>query len=521
MENMIENPLLKGFYPDPSICRAGDDYYMVTSSFSFFPGIPVFHSKDLKHWEQVGHVIDRPEQMTFSCRDISGGLYAPTIRFHEGIFYVICTNVTNIGDFVCTAKDPAGAWSEPHIIKGARGIDPSLFWDEDGTCYMCGNAGIDKPGQDFGIWCARFDTEKFAIDEPHWLWAGALIAAHAPEAPHIYKKNGWYYLMIAEGGTEEYHAVTIARSRDIFGPYTGFRGNPILTHRHLGLDYPIANTGHGDLFETQKGEWYMVLLASRLCAGHKVLGRETFIVPVDFSGEWPVVNKGVGKVEFLCPDAGLPECPYDEPDGNDFHALCWNCLGTPDNQPVRILDAHTLTIRCIDTPVLPCRGENPDYAAHALGFYGRRQQHMSFDAGVKVAPPMDERAVCGLGVMQSNHSWLRVELVKKKDGMLARLIRSRVPEENAAHRYDWQEIRCDVLAEKEFEGEEALLSIHDEMNDYAFFVNGMPLGHADGGFLGSDISMGFIGAYVALFASGNGQDTGLEAKFTDFSYRGI
>ena len=269
MSHDIRNPILPGFYPDPSICRAGDDYYMVTSSFSFFPGVPVFHSRDLKHWEQLGHVLDRTEQLPLNSRHISGGIFAPTIRWHDGLFYMVVTNVDGIGDFICTAKEPAGPWSDMHIVRDAPGIDPSLFWDDDGTCYMCGTEGQGR-----GIWCAVLDTERFAIGERHHLWEGALINCWAPEAPHIYKKDGWYYLMIAEGGTEHFHAVTISRSQSIYGPYEGYAGNPILTHRHLGYEVAIANTGHADLVQTQGGQWYMVMLASRPYGGyHKNLGR--------------------------------------------------------------------------------------------------------------------------------------------------------------------------------------------------------------------------------------------------------
>ena len=270
MSDLITNPVLRGFYPDPSICRVGEDYYMVTSSFAYYPGVPVFHSRDLRHWEQLGHVLTRPSQLPLDCRHISGGIYAPTLRYHDGLFYMITTNVDGIGDFIVTAKDPAGPWSEMHVLKDVPGIDPSLMWDDDGTCYMCGNEwGSGEPV----LWAAVLDTETFTLGERHMLWGGALHDCHAPEAPHLYKKDGWYYLMIAEGGTEYFHAVTIARSRSVFGPYTGFEGNPIVTHRHLGKDFPISNVGHADLVETQSGDWYMVLLGSRLVDGHRILGR--------------------------------------------------------------------------------------------------------------------------------------------------------------------------------------------------------------------------------------------------------
>ena len=162
MSYEIKNPLLPGFYPDPSIVRVEDDFYMVTSSFSFYPGVPVFHSRDLAHWEQIGHVLDRPTQLPLGADWISGGIFAPTIRYHEGLFYMITTNVDHGGNFIVTAQDPAGPWSEPHWIEGAEGIDPSLFWDEDGTAYYTGTSS----GEDMRhnkIWISRIDLTDFRL----------------------------------------------------------------------------------------------------------------------------------------------------------------------------------------------------------------------------------------------------------------------------------------------------------------------------------------------------------------------
>lgn len=162
MSYEIKNPLLPGFYPDPSIVRVEDDFYMVTSSFSFYPGVPVFHSRDLAHWEQIGHVLDRPSQLPLGADWISGGIFAPTIRYHEGLFYMITTNVDHGGNFIVTAQDPAGPWSEPHWIEGAEGIDPSLFWDEDGTAYYTGTSS----GEDMRhnkIWISRIDLTDFRL----------------------------------------------------------------------------------------------------------------------------------------------------------------------------------------------------------------------------------------------------------------------------------------------------------------------------------------------------------------------
>ncbi len=294
----LHNPLLPGFYPDPSICRVGDDFYMVTSSFAYYPGIPIFHSKNLAQWEQIGHVLDRPAQLQVKPYYISGGIYAPTIRYHKGVYYVITTNVSDRGNFIVTAKDPKGPWSEPHWLEDAVGIDPSLFWDEDDRAYYVGTwPGEPESGEKQMIWLSEIDLENFRlIGEKTKIWGGALADAYCPEGPHLYRIGGYYYLMIAEGGTEHFHSETIARSENLRGPYTGYRGNPILTQRNLGMKAAIANAGHADLVELQDGSWYMVFLASRPYGGyHKILGRETFIAPVEWEEGWPVVSPGTGR----------------------------------------------------------------------------------------------------------------------------------------------------------------------------------------------------------------------------------
>ena len=512
---MIQNPILKGFYPDPSICRVDNDYYMVTSSFAFFPGVPVFHSRDLVHWEQLGHVLDRIDQLPLNSRHISGGIYAPTIRYHEGTFYMITTNVDGIGDFIVTADNPAGPWSEMHILEGVPGIDPSLMWDEDGTCYMCGNEwGAGGPV----LWAAVLDTDTFTIGERHPLWGGALIGAHAPEAPHLYKKDGWYYLMIAEGGTEFYHAVTIARSRSVFGPYEGYRGNPILTHRHLGADFPISNVGHADLVETQDGSWYMVLLGSRLVDGHRILGRETWITPVVWEDGWPVVNPGKGMVEFTCPAPELPAHPFVPENPDNWHALCWNHLGTPDNLPVRI-DGDRLYIRCVAAPLIPSPDEDPGYSLHAAGFYGRRQQDPSFIAECDVTLPPEAGVTCGMTVLQNDFASIRLELQHAGGMLFCRALCARKQLTERRHYAPDVPVTTQVLGETVLERRTAHLTIRAQGRIYTLSVNGQTMAMVDGGFMGSETCYGFIGAYIGLYASGNGIERGCEACFRNFHYQ--
>ena len=232
----------------------------------------------------------------------SQGIYAPTIRYHGGTFYVITTNVSGGGNFYVTAEDPAGPWSDPVWLgDDAPGIDPSLFFDEDGACYYVGTRpnpeGVRYNG-DWEIWVQRLDLEQGRLTgESVKIWKGAMNGVIWPEGPHLYRKDGYYYLMIAEGGTGPDHSVTVARSREIFGPYEGNPDNPILTHRHLGRNYPVTYVGHGDLAEDAAGNWYMVMLASRPQQGYTMMGRETFLARVVWEDGWPVVNPGIGKLE--------------------------------------------------------------------------------------------------------------------------------------------------------------------------------------------------------------------------------
>lgn len=509
----LQNPLLPGFYPDPSICRVGDDFYMVTSSFSYFPGVPVFHSRDLVHWEQLGHCLDRREQLPLDWQYISGGVYAPTIRFHDGLFYMVTTNVSHGGNFYVTAKDPAGPWSNPHYISGSEGIDPTLFWDEDGTAYM--TATTDWAAHSPGVWIARVDLEKDCIIGDRVLaWAGAMVNAWSPEAPHIYKKNGWYYLMIAEGGTEDYHAVTIARSRNILGPYEGYPGNPILTHRHLGLNYPICNVGHGDLVQLQDGSWYIVALASRLYGGyHKNMGRETFIAPVDWSGEWPVVSPGTGRVEWQYPAPPLPECSFAPTDHDDFRDFCWNTLGTPDESTCTITGGE-LTLRSTLDWLVPDDVARIPAPNGCPGYYARRQQHMIFSAEVSLRVP--DTGEAGIMLLQNGFNHLRVSVMQTETGAVVRAVRSEKcgkpdylnPREYPRH--------VDVLWEGAVQNREITVGVRARGQDHTLIVNGETVAHADGGFLGSETAGGFVGAYIGCFVSG----AGAQAVFHDFRYTG-
>ena len=420
------NPILPGFYPDPSICAVGEDFYIVNSTFSYFPGLPVLHSRDLAHWEQIGNVMERASQLPLKDSGHSQGLFAPTIRYHEGTFYVICTNVSHGGNYVVTAKDPAGPWSEPHYLEGADGIDPSLFFDDDGKCYYIGthpNPEGCKYNGDYYIWIRELDLEQMKLVGETWnVWNGAMKNIVWPEGPHLYKKDGWYYIMNAEGGTGPEHAVTICRSRNLLGPYENNFCNPILTHRHLGKEYPIRYVGHGDLVETVNGEWYMVMLAVRPLEGYTTMGRETFLAKVIWENDWPVVNPGVGmltkEVKINLPGVSLTK---EDPFGSRTYAF----------GGMKKLPPEFLTLRNPGKDMYRLTGEGLELSFGAVtlkekkspSYVALRQQHHSFRAQADLLTDhLTEGRRAGLALMQSNDYHLRTELCRMGEQLKAEVI---------------------------------------------------------------------------------------------------
>jgi len=320
------NPVLPGGHPDPSICRVGDTFYLVNSTFEYFPGLPIHRSTDLVNWELIGNALHREEQVTGAVNLVDvqndGGIHAPTIRYYNDTFYVITTNVyhhpetktTDFVNFILTATDPAGPWSMPHVIDGAPGIDPDLFFPGNGRVWYVGNrmpADPNFPGEG-EIWIQELDlTNMRLIGKRHALWRGACGGIWA-EGPHIYAHEDRFYLLIAEGGTSFNHAVMVAVSDAVTGPYTNNDRNPIFTTRHLSYDHWVHSTGHADLVKLADDRWYMVLLGVR---GDQErgsnMGRETHLVPVEWEIEpfewkepkysWPVVAPQTGRLEQTQP----------------------------------------------------------------------------------------------------------------------------------------------------------------------------------------------------------------------------
>jgi alpha-N-arabinofuranosidase len=514
---MIENPILKGFYPDPSICRVGEDYYLVTSSFEYFPGIPIFHSKDLAHWEQIGHILDRPSQLNLDSVRVSGGVYAPTIRYNKGTFYVINTLIGKGGNYYVTATNPAGPWSDPIFIGDSPGIDPSLFFDDNGKVYYTGNGrpdGIAIDSKKRHIWLQEMDlnAKKLVGEKKIILVEGALHDAQSAEAPHLYKKDGYYYLIIAEGGTGDNHSVTVFRSKDIAGPYEINRKNPILTHRNLGKTYPIAATGHADIVQTQNGEWWMVLLGIRPYGGfHYNLGRETFITPVQWEDGWPVVNPGEGKVLFHQPGANLPifkakTIAAKDNFDSDTLQYAWNFLRTPRNN-FWSLKEHKGFLRMHLLPETITQLKSPS-------FIGRRQQDTSFEAACKMSfSPKTDNETAGLVLFMNNGFHFRFErILKNGKGQLV-----------ITKRHAGVET---ILFSMPSEAENMELGVFAKGQDYGFKI-GDGAGHwkilldkVDGRTLSRTNAGGFTGTYISLYTSSNGMPSNNYADFDWFNYEG-
>ncbi|MGW0086854.1 glycoside hydrolase family 43 protein [Streptomyces sp. NPDC003393] len=362
-----DNPVIPGFHPDPSVCRVGEDYYLVCSSFEYFPGVPLFHSRDLVHWRQIGNVLDRPGQLRWpDDLPASAGIYAPTIRHHDGRFYMITTNVGGLGNFLVTAERPEGPWSDPVCID-LPGIDPDLAWDDDGTCW-CAVSGV-------GL--ARIDPRTGTVLEgPLKVWSGT--GMQHPEAPHLYRVGDWWYLMLAEGGTAHGHSVSIARARSPRGPYEPAPHNPIVSHR--STDRPIQCTGHADLVQAADGTWWMLLLGTRprgYFPAFHVLGRETFLAPVRWVDGWPTVDP-VGE-SHPAPAAWHPFPARSGRDDFDAPALAPYWL-SPRSRP----DGSWSLSRRPGWLTLTATGDSLDRCGHTL--VGRRQQHPDCRAAARLDP---------------------------------------------------------------------------------------------------------------------------------------
>lgn len=434
------NPILPGWNSDPSICRAGDDYFMVTSSFSYYPGVPLFHSRDLVNWKQIGYVLNRPSQLPLNGQKVSAGIFAPAISYnpHNKTFYMITTNV-GWGNFFVKTKDPFGSWSEPIRLPDVKGIDPSFFFDDNGKAYIVNNDEPEGKAEYDGhraIRVREFDVntdktvgpEKVIInkgvhpeDKPIWI-----------EGPHMYKINGKYFLMSAEGGTSDMHSEVIFRSDSPFGPFVPAKKNPILTQRDLNPNRPnpVTCAGHADLVQTPSGDWWAVFLACRPCDGKfENLGRETFLLPVSWTDEgFPLILEqgkvvpmsGTVKGAVRGKNVTFGNFAYTDDFSEKILPLDWMSLRSPvDSICTTSAVPGYLSMKCVATTT----------AQKAVpSFLCRRIQHHKFESSSRLVfnPTADKERAGMLLFKDENHQYQlcvaktqtgkAVELRKTSDG---------------------------------------------------------------------------------------------------------
>jgi len=495
------NPVIPGFHPDPSICRVGDDFYLVTSSFEYYPGVPVFQSKDLVHWRQIGHCLARPDQLPLEGARSSGGIFAPTIRFHAGRFYMITTNITNGGHFFVHTQDPAGEWSTPVWLEG-RGIDPSLFFDDDGRVYFTYTAG--------GIVQREVDLLTGVVGEERPVWGGT--GGQYPEAPHLYKIHGVYYLLIAEGGTEYGHMLTIARSASPWGPFEACPRNPMLTHRSLLS--PIQATGHGDFVQDAQGNWWVVFLGIRP-NGHwpcHHLGRETFLAPLAWDAEgWPVIGDA-GRAALEMESDVLPS-PHPWPSlpvRDEFDApapgLEWNFLRS-DRVFRWSLSERPGWLRLYGAATGLDEAGSPAWV-------GRRQEHFDLRASTRLEfDPQADNEEAGLVVWMNERHHYELALTRRA-GQLSVVVRRRIGSLSS-------EVACRPVPPGPL-----LLSVEASRDVYVFSIApevgpAVDLARAETRYLATEVAGGFTGVYLAMYATGSGQPCASPADFDWFEYNSL
>lgn len=497
------NPILSGYYPDPSVLRVNDDYYLINSSFTNFPGLPLFHSRDLSTWTQIANVITRPSQASFQGLRSSRGIYAPDISHHNSVFYVVTTCVDCGGNMVMTATKPQGPWSEP-VKLAFGGIDPSLFWDADGKVYLVGNdAPAEKPRYDGhrAIWVQEFDPVALAVKGERTLLVngGVDITAEPSwiEGPHIFRRNGYYYLIAAEGGTGDNHSQVVFRSNSVRGPFTPYAHNPILSQRKLdpARPNPVTSAGHAKFVQTPDGQWWATFLATRPYRdGMYNIGRETFLLPVTWKDDWPLVLEDGKPIPFVADRPALPaqarpalplsgDFAYvDEFDGARL-ADAWIGVRTPAS-PFHRLEAGRL--------VLEPRGRLGDLQA-TPAFLARRQQHHVATVSTSLRfHPAREGDRAGLVAYQSDasHLFYGVTRIGQRD-VLALYVREKADTDR-------------LLASASLEGDAIDLEIRADGGrmDFFYSVGGVRRelrAKVDATFLSTSKAGGFTGTIIGPY----------------------
>lgn len=524
------NPILAGFYPDPSICKAGENnYYLVNSSFAYYPGIPVFHSNDLVNWQQIGNAMDRPEQMDLDGLGMSRGIFAPTIRFNKGIFYITCTLVDAGGNFIIYATDPAGPWSNPVFIPEIAHIDPSLFFDDDGRTYILYNSVAPDnkplyPGHR-SIRMMEFDIEnlKVSADEIMLVNGGSDISKKPEwiEGPHIYKVNGAYYLSAGEGGTYENHSQVVFKSEQVSGPYAAYSKNPILSQRDLdpGRENPVTSTGHADFIEDSFGNWWAVFLGCRpYSEDFYNTGRETFMAPVKWMEGWPVINADYQEIQYSYPIMAM-----ENQGGFPFNGN----FTTRDNFNTKTLHYSWLFQRTVKKNWYDL-AKNEGFLTITLlpdifndktnpAFIGRRQQHFNGSAAVSMNfTPLSEFEKAGIAIFQNETHYYYICKSIRAGNEVVQLYKS-------------NQADMDILAEKPIEKSGTMLLKIEAKGDVYSFLYGFEdqnykilKDSIDAKFVSTKGAGGvtFVGSTYGMYATTVGKESDNYAQFDWFEYVG-
>ncbi|UJH90636.1 glycoside hydrolase family 43 protein [Antarcticibacterium sp. 1MA-6-2] len=528
-QETFKNPILAGWYPDPAITDDGmGNFYMVHSTFAFYPGISVFHSTDLVNWKQIGNVIDRPDQIDLEGFGVSRAIFAPDISFDEGTFYVTCTVVDGKGNFVVTAKDPAGPWSDPVWLPEVQGIDPGLFFDvEKSYIVYNGDAPDNKPLYDGHRTIRMFEFDKQNLEtvgENRILVNGGVDISTKPvwaEGPRIYKLNGYYYLMTAEGGTAINHSEMIYRNRDIDDEFIPFKENPILTQRHLDPDRedPVTSAGHADIIQHPNGDWYGVFLAVRPYEGDFYnTCRETFLTPVKWENDWPIFDLGGEEIQYEYP---LPEGTKINKDlfplnGNfqfkkDFENkkldLHWLFLRNPKEDWYSLKDREGYL-------VMKTRAETVSGTANP-SFLSHRQQHLKGEAAVSLNfDTKKENEKAGLIAFQNEAHFYFIAKSYEGNSPVVQLFKGA---ENGEELLASQKLPAS--------GEAIEFKVEFDEDVYRFFYKtGSEWknlgGELDGKYLSTKVAGGFVGNNLGMYTTSNEEESKNKAAFDWFSYLG-
>ncbi|MCL2276640.1 MAG: glycoside hydrolase family 43 protein [Treponema sp.] len=497
---VYKNPVIKGYYPDPSICKANGKYYLVASSFQYFPGVPLFESGDLINWRQIGFCLTRESQVPLDNVGSSGGIYAATIRYNEGRFYMVTTNVGHKrgGNFYVWTDDIYSHWSEP-IFVDQGGIDPSLYF-ENGKTYFTSN-GTDAKGVSAILQCEIDISDGKKLTESKVIWHGT--GGRYLEAPHLYKIKNYYYLMAAEGGTEYGHMVTYARSDNPYGPFTDYARNPVLTNRNLG-GYQLQGIGHGDLIEDYSGSWWMTALAFRQIdqwMTYHHLGREICLIPVTFDDKnWFTAADGTARLEIETDRIPLnvkQEFKNVYTFANTDWNNNWQFIRTRKNENY-ILEKNLLKIKS--------SGDTLDTQGGAPSFICLHQMDFDMELALKVKT-IDGEAGISL-YMDENHHY---DLALTNENRAA----NAAGECSITLKLNIGDIKY-LKASVPFSRNEAEFIIRSSALNYDFYYiensKEIKLGSARTKYLSSEVAGGFTGVVLCLYSQ-NGKEFN---EFTDF-----